>query len=78
MGNTDTRWYWDLSEQIFRFSPVQVTMEETKMFHGLNEKISIDGLTWIIDFYKTLVMQVEDDQETYSSKNHSEMNLILS
>jgi len=79
MGNTDTRWYWDLSEQIFRFSPVQLTMEETKMFHGVNEKISIDGLASMIDFYKALVMQVEDDQETYSSKNHSETTpLILS
>ena len=63
MSNTDIRWYWDLSEQIFRFSPVQLTMEETKMFHGLNEKIFIDGLACMIDFYKALVMQVKGGLE---------------
>eukprot|EP00554_Chaetoceros_debilis_P008812 CAMPEP_0194102584 /NCGR_PEP_ID=MMETSP0150-20130528/3185_1 /TAXON_ID=122233 /ORGANISM="Chaetoceros debilis, Strain MM31A-1" /LENGTH=636 /DNA_ID=CAMNT_0038789599 /DNA_START=88 /DNA_END=1995 /DNA_ORIENTATION=+ len=52
VGNTDTRWYWDLSKQIYRFSPVELTIQETKMFHGVNEKISAKALTSMIDFYK--------------------------
>ncbi len=60
VGNTDTRWYWDLSDQIFRFSPVKLTLLETKMFHGINEKISTDALSNIVDFYKMLVM-MEDE-----------------
>jgi carboxypeptidase PM20D1 len=52
IGNTDTRWYWELSESIFRFSPVALTMKETSMFHGFNE-----GL---VDFYKEFIFNCDD------------------
>ena len=64
VGNTDTRWYWDLSKQIYRFSPVELTIQETKMFHGVNEKISAKALTSMIDFYKDLVMMDLDEDAT--------------
>ena len=55
IGNTDTRWYWDLSRQIYRFSPVALSLEETAMFHGTNERISKKALVSMIDFYKLLI-----------------------
>lgn len=55
VGNTDTRWYWDLSTQIYRFSPVALSLEETTMFHGLNERISKKSLVSMVDFYKLLI-----------------------
>jgi len=48
IGNTDTRWYWGLSESIFRFSPMALTMKETSMFHGFNERL--------VDFYKEIIL----------------------
>lgn len=55
IGNTDTRWYWELTGNIFRFSPIPLTIEETKMFHGINEKIRIVDLDNMVDFYRTLL-----------------------
>lgn len=60
VGNTDTRWYWNLSENIFRFSPVALTMKEVSMFHGFNERIGVDALTNMVDFYKEILMECED------------------
>ena len=37
------RHYWNLTDNIFRFSPIVMTREETKMHHGKNEKISIEN-----------------------------------
>ena len=60
LGNTDTRWYWDLSQNIYRFSAIELKIDETKMFHGYNERISIEALTKLVDFYKSLIHRCED------------------
>jgi len=60
IGNTDTRWYWRLSENIYRFSPVALTMQETSMFHGVDERIGVDALASLVDFYKELVLKCDD------------------
>jgi carboxypeptidase PM20D1 len=56
IGNTDTRWYWDLSLNIYRFSPVALTMADTAMFHGINERISTNALAEMVLFYRTLII----------------------
>jgi carboxypeptidase PM20D1 len=60
IGNTDTRWYWDLSENIYRFSPVPLALSETSMFHGFNERISIKTLINMVDFYKEILLKCDD------------------
>jgi hypothetical protein len=60
VGNTDTRWYWDFSDNIFRFSPVPLALSETSMFHGFNERISIKTLTCMVDFYKEVLLKCDD------------------
>jgi len=55
-GNTDTRHYHDLSENIYRFSPVELHFSELGMFHGLNEKISIEGLAKVVQYYEALII----------------------
>ncbi|GMH75423.1 hypothetical protein TL16_g06757 [Triparma laevis f. inornata] len=55
VGNTDTRWYWDLTEDIYRFSPVELNIKDVKMFHGLNERLSVEGMSGIVQYYKVLV-----------------------
>lgn len=57
IGNTDTRHYWDLSQNIYRFSPLALTIEELKMFHGVNERISTDSLSKMVLFYCALITQ---------------------
>ena len=55
VGNTDTQWYWKLSKNIYRFSPVALTLVETSMFHGINERIGVDALTLMVDYYREII-----------------------
>ena len=43
MATDSGRHYWNLTDNIYRFSPIVMTREETKMHHGKNEKISIEN-----------------------------------
>lgn len=55
IGNTDTRWYWKLSENIYRFSPLRIAIDDLSMFHGVNERIEVDALAEMIYFYCMLI-----------------------
>ena len=58
VGNTDTQHYWRLSKNIFRFTPIVFErLEETKMFHGNDERVSGDNLVKLLEFYHTLLTQ---------------------
>ena len=61
VGNTDTRWYWDLSDDIYRFSPVELNIKDVKMFHGLNERISVKGMGGIVQYYEKLIKKSCDN-----------------
>lgn len=40
VGNTDTKYYWDLSEQIYRFGPVRIWYDEGwGNLHSVNERV---------------------------------------
>jgi acetylornithine deacetylase/succinyl-diaminopimelate desuccinylase-like protein len=41
VANSDTRWYWDIVPQIYRFSPTELHASQLNMFHGLNERVAI-------------------------------------
>ncbi len=53
---TDSRHYSELSENIFRFLPVQLTNADLKCIHGIDEKISIDTYKKAIQFYYQMIL----------------------
>ena len=55
-GNTDTRHYWSLSSKIYRFSPIQMHISDASMFHGVNERISVEALAQTVDYYQALIL----------------------
>jgi carboxypeptidase PM20D1 len=55
LGGTDSRHFADISDQIFKFSPVRARSEDLARFHGTNERISLDNLAELIRFYHRLV-----------------------
>lgn len=55
VGNTDTRWYWKLSDDIYRFCPTMMLKSDLARFHGLNERIGVDNLVKICAFYGGLI-----------------------
>ena len=61
IGNTDTRWYWDLANDIYRFSPLRISVHDLTMFHGINERIGVNALAEIVIFYTLLIYMSGDE-----------------
>lgn len=61
IGNTDTRWYWGLSQNIYRMSPMLMPASDMAMFHGLNERVSADNLARMTHFYTTLLERSDEE-----------------
>lgn len=55
IANTDTAHYWDLTKNIFRFSPMVMNQQDTTRIHGFNERISIEGYYQAIEFYLSVI-----------------------
>ncbi len=54
-GGTDSRYFKNLSKNIFRFMPVKMTDEDLKRFHGTNERISVEDFKNVVRFYVDMV-----------------------
>ena len=52
---TDTRHYTPLCENIYRFAPMHTTGEDLGRIHGINERISVEGLGRMVQFYGHLI-----------------------
>ncbi|KAG0688583.1 hypothetical protein C6P40_000765 [Pichia californica] len=58
-GNTDTRYYWRLSDYIYRYRP-GVLPSVTANSHGINEYIEFDGHLQIIAFTFEYILSVDE------------------
>ncbi len=54
-GATDSRYYTPLSENVYRFSPTRMDSELLKSVHGIDERIAIDVLFSMVQFYNQLI-----------------------
>ncbi|MDR3161501.1 MAG: M20/M25/M40 family metallo-hydrolase [Spirochaetaceae bacterium] len=52
---TDSRHYRDLAGSIFRFSPLRLPPSEIALMHGHDERISIENLHRVVQFYTSLL-----------------------
>lgn len=55
LGATDCRHYAELSNNIYRFSPIWVGPKDLDRVHGTNERISIENYEQIVRFYIELI-----------------------
>ncbi len=55
VGVTDSRHYADLTNSIYRFSPIWVRPEDLDRIHGTNERISIEEYEQAVRFYVQLI-----------------------
>ncbi len=51
LGGTDARNYHELCDSVFRFSPMVVTGEDMKQIHGTNERISVESMAKLVQFF---------------------------
>jgi len=57
VGGTDSQHFANVSDHIYKFSPVRARPEDLPRFHGTNERISNANLAELIRFYHRLVQQ---------------------
>lgn len=55
MGGTDAKHFVDLSDHIYRFSPVRVRPEDTGRIHGADERLGVANYGEMIAFYYHLM-----------------------
>ncbi|KIO27098.1 hypothetical protein M407DRAFT_73707, partial [Tulasnella calospora MUT 4182] len=60
-GNTDTRWYWGLSDSIFRYSHVGGYHFYNGM-HTVNEAIRLDGFVDMVKFFSILILNADESK----------------
>ncbi|OGB06673.1 MAG: hypothetical protein A3E79_02615 [Burkholderiales bacterium RIFCSPHIGHO2_12_FULL_61_11] len=57
IGATDSRHFQNISDHIYRFSPVRAKPEDLARFHGTNERIASANLAELVRFYQRLLTQ---------------------
>jgi carboxypeptidase PM20D1 len=55
MGGTDSRKYYGVCNNIYRFTPILVTSEERLLAHNTDERISIENYTRMIAFFARFI-----------------------
>jgi carboxypeptidase PM20D1 len=60
-GATDARHYRESCDQIYRFAPLQMTQDDLPTVHGLNERVAVDALGKMVQFYIQLIQSWGED-----------------
>lgn len=55
VGATDSRHFREVSNNIYRFSPIRLNNETKKSFHGLNERLAVSDFKDAVGFYVQLI-----------------------
>ena len=61
MGATDARYYAVLSDQVYRFAPLLISAENLNLIHGDNERISIQDLEHMVQFFVQFIRAWGED-----------------
>ncbi len=56
-GGTDARYFYEISEDVYRFYPIRIGPDSMTRFHGIDEKISKENYKEIIEFSYHLIKQ---------------------
>ncbi|GFS72708.1 hypothetical protein NPIL_321141, partial [Nephila pilipes] len=72
IANTDTKWYLNFTESIYRFSLARMNINETWRFHGHNERISVKNYIDVVNFFLHLIKN-SDEPEVIIKHEHSEL-----
>uniref|UniRef100_A0A671V903 Peptidase M20 domain containing 1, tandem duplicate 2 n=1 Tax=Sparus aurata TaxID=8175 RepID=A0A671V903_SPAAU len=59
IGNTDSRHFKDLTNDIYRFAPVWFKPGDAQRFHGINERISKKNYEELVVFYSSLIQNCD-------------------
>ena len=54
LGGTDSRHFERIADDVYRFLPVRIRNEDLPRFHGVDERISVEGYADSVRFYRQL------------------------
>ncbi|MDO4805392.1 MAG: M20/M25/M40 family metallo-hydrolase [Lachnospiraceae bacterium] len=57
-GGTDSRFFSEISNHVYRFTPMEMTAKERATVHGANESISVKNLLKTVLFYRLLLEEL--------------------
>ncbi|MGC4025020.1 MAG: M20 family peptidase [Mesorhizobium sp.] len=55
LAATDSYQLTTVANDVYRFQPIELSLSETSMIHGINENMTLDNLKRMIDFYGSLI-----------------------
>ncbi|MDT8990370.1 M20 family peptidase [Curvibacter sp. APW13] len=58
VAGTDSIHFGEISDHIFKFSPIRANADDLKRFHGTNERLSVKNYAEAIRFYHRLIPQM--------------------
>lgn len=73
LAATDSKWYKNLTDSIYRFSAIAVELDEMKCFHGHDERLSVSNYENLLNFYHHLILNSDKANLDFTSKQRDEL-----
>jgi len=55
LGGSDARNYYEICENVYRFSPYSMNSEDLGRIHGVNERLSVDSFATMVEYFYRLI-----------------------
>ncbi|HSV86962.1 MAG TPA: M20 family peptidase [Levilinea sp.] len=68
LGATDARHYTQICDAVYRFTPAFFEDGDLERVHGVNERISVDSLARMVQFYSALIKAWDDAESPSPAK----------
>jgi len=59
LGGTDSRYYSVVTPNVYRFTPTRMGSEDTARLHGVNERIGVENVGEVVQFYARLIQNFD-------------------
>lgn len=73
LAATDSKWYKNLTDSIYRFSAIAVELEEMKCFHGHDERLSVANYESLLNFYHHLILNSDQVKLDFTPRQRDEL-----
>jgi len=73
LAATDSKWYKNLTDSIYRFSAIAVEIEEMKCFHGHDERLSVQNYENLLNFYHHLILNSDKANLEFRPQQRDEL-----
>lgn len=73
LASSDSKWYVNLTDSIYKFSAIAVPMGEMNRFHGHDERISLENYENLINFYHHLIQNSDAIKLDFKPKQRTDL-----